>query len=1170
MVRDNSAANSTTSSLVQMFSLTDCWQIYDDSEPEGPMNEEAHAVLKNLNNACYESATFILPSPLPEDRLTSYHAVLDSTSNFYRVSKARRVAGTKPMAPIMLSYHTNIARGTPHTIPTAKAPSSTSALADSVHEKQTPNIQTADTLPLSMEPRQVELSASDSISLTGSTSSMHPIPERQNTVIVTRPAQPSVLADSNNSIYVSPTGKDWILIDEEAAEKEDNKTREQCLGLLRVLNQVVGQRYLENSSHTLPSASYLRSTEHAKASKVGRRETKPTSTDSQHIDNEYPSPCLRRYILPEAESEIQEEFDRIASNTKTLDQAVEHSRGTVEWRYMCEASKQLLACGYSRRRPRLEKADRSVAWYWNLDSNGNTIDVSAPCPTRGEDPHGTTLQCKPAAQTAKLQQTPAERPIHHLNFAGRPVACKSATPPAVSFWAAFSNNVANHLVNEKYSLRKHVLASQACEYLDPFTVTGLGEIPGLSGTKLQEYVTGYVEKAYHSEGVWQFDELEPDEDKPVHQHDAEYFWHGGLEDCNYPVIPYKISAGEDISINDGGRVDRAVPTVPTLEHRSKLHHVECCEYSPGEPMDQLPSKSIEEQQAGIILIEDPSVKLFDQRRGDISSKENSPLSGGTTTVGDGVKDGPGLPKSDALVEEVNKRLAHESVSIAKISRPESPLSPQSMSSDEEGCYDYTDQSSPSSPVAVDRSCSPSSVKDDVHYTGFCLLLDDIDALIEAVEESDYEELSSCNPWHYGADHKEWKTQDGASFTDAFDFNTTISFSVDKKATPELTEELANGELADAPEGRAAEEKEMTEDVQKDLDELSSCCFLDHGTDHGKPETYAEGSLAVVYDIRPAIPQAVVEELVPELVKALVNVGVVDALANGVMVEADFGLVEASEHVTQEVAPSKASTTVVAEDTVAKDSSEEAELERVEESAEGDVDAAVGNKPVEEKESGVVGACEDHVREVALEKDLAALAFVEDAVNIEIAEVSKVKSQEETNFRVMQASVEGIQDDAPRETPTARDIADPPENNVAEEKTFGVVETPEAPTQRGAPETARTVPELIQESAECEVRNSPGNEVVEKGDSGREATSEGAIHGDNPEESNTTLYAVGAEDGSQDKEDKKQNCTETSTSDGGGLSGTFSGTFSVPRLSNCLLYGSIAAYVGFTVYHALRR
>ncbi|MCJ1249756.1 hypothetical protein MMC30_006982 [Trapelia coarctata] len=1105
-------------------------QEMDDSEEEQSMAQVAHAVLVNLNGARYESAVFILPSSLPEERLGAYRVVFDSTENIYQVSKAPRINRAKPMAPIVLSYDNPISRALPNTIHIVKA--SASALAGS-----------ANTLPITSKPRQIEEPLADPSPLTAITSSAHSIPKKGDTAVNT---------DAGHAYFHSPTGEDWALMDEEEKEKENSKKREQGLELVRAFNQVVGQGYQESSSQerncsdTPPSATSLPDIEHGEPSGIGRLEPTTAITGPPNSDNTFPSPCLRRYILEQAETEILVELEKFVPDLELIYRDVkQYIRGIVEWRYISEASKQLLACGYSRRRPQLEKADRSVAWFWNLDSNANTMGVAAPPQAHVV---GLQLTNSPRRSAAAPQERPSKRLVHHINYAGRPVACRSATPPAVSLWAAFSLGAADRCVEKKYSLRTHVLASQAGLYLDPFIINDLEKVPGLSGTELQEFVTGYVEKVYDQEGTWQFEELEPDEDRPRSLFEVGYIWDGRREDCNFPVAPYLTRGGDDVAVNDDGRVHLVVPT---LGRPSRLSHMESYEHFPDEPVDQLPSKDTEVQQDANFPVEDHSSKSLPQEQGDTSPLGGLVLSDGVAAVEDWVEDGPSAEDISISLEEINKHLALKPLSVTSTPTTESPLSHRSTSSDDEDePTEYTDQSSPRSPGVVDPSCSPSSAEDVVQYTDFCTIINDVGKMIEDVE-SDLDELASdCGSRDYEGSNEESQTYAEGPLANVHDITTTISLSIEKDATPQLVEELAKGDLADATEDKAAEEKGLTKDVQRDLYELSSCSSRDHGNDVGELDA-GEGSLAGQDDFHVAIFLAVEEEPAPERAKALVEVDIADAPIDEIGQEKDSGLVE---EVIQGGVPSETGMPDVVEETSATDSSQhqykkEAEPELVEASAEGHVAEAVADEVVAEKDSGVVEEFKEITPEDTLEE--------EDDLH---TKTMFPPVEEEAAPKFVEESAEGHTADAPGE-------------KVVEEETKVTSASEEPPQDDGLKETS-TAPELIEESVEDEVDDSVDEEVVEEQAFGEVEASEDATQEVAQEETATVEHVVEEApvgDCAQGKEDNKgQAEAEVSASDAGGISGQFFGTFSFPRLSDCLLYGSIAAYAGFRVSRALRR
>lgn len=199
------------------------------------------------------------------------------------------------------------------------------------------------------------------------------------------------------------------------------------------------------------------------------------------------------------------------------------AQGQVDWFYMIQASRSLLASGKSQRRPLFEETGRSV----NKTARPTMLDSGSAEP-----------------QTSR---------VHHYNFDAKPVYCKSSTPPAVSFWVAYSPALSERDVYIG-GLHRMVTSSEAAKYVDPFLYHGAPNYGGLEGTALREHVTGQVEKVYSSYGNWSEDNLGMDDDRPVDGGETLRCMNSRCVGLNILPHPYKVSAADGgVLVNDDGR-----------------------------------------------------------------------------------------------------------------------------------------------------------------------------------------------------------------------------------------------------------------------------------------------------------------------------------------------------------------------------------------------------------------------------------------------------------------------------------------------------------------------------------------------------------------------------------------------------------------------------------------
>lgn len=138
--------------------------------------------------------------------------------------------------------------------------------------------------------------------------------------------------------------------------------------------------------------------------------------------------------------------------------------------------------------------------------------------------------CARTPRSPSLGSTGPEPPFHHINFLGQRIFARSATPPEVSYWAAFLSTYAKP--HRTFS-RKGVIVAQANKFIDPFSYVpngSEGAIEELCGSALLAALAGRVEKAYPNRGTWLKEREEEGDEAPIcfNRQDLQtepiYFW----------------------------------------------------------------------------------------------------------------------------------------------------------------------------------------------------------------------------------------------------------------------------------------------------------------------------------------------------------------------------------------------------------------------------------------------------------------------------------------------------------------------------------------------------------------------------------------------------------------------------------------------------------------------
>lgn len=157
-------------------------------------------------------------------------------------------------------------------------------------------------------------------------------------------------------------------------------------------------------------------------------------------------------------------------------------------------------------------ADRSCDHFWPLSIR--PFDLSSRTP-------------RPRSLGSSIEPEPA---FHHINFLGEKIYERSATPPEVSYWAAF---LSTYTKPHRTLSRKGVITAQANKFIDPFRYIPNGSesaMEELCGSDLLAALDGRVEKAYPNRGSWLAEREEDGDEAPIcfDQHDLKtepiYYW----------------------------------------------------------------------------------------------------------------------------------------------------------------------------------------------------------------------------------------------------------------------------------------------------------------------------------------------------------------------------------------------------------------------------------------------------------------------------------------------------------------------------------------------------------------------------------------------------------------------------------------------------------------------
>ena len=406
------------------------------------------------------------------------------------------------------------------------------------------------------------------------------------------------------SYYFSPSGEDWAVLDEEARpdEKQETATNEETMPSGLKLVTKLSPKLLALDLHGVPSnadrspvsdtwneglegaqtidaldlhitntqvESYKRcvfetwlddllnrncpsdllseETPNSNTKHNGNDLNIETTTNIE-AESSLGLPDLRQYIPTDTAAEFEEVLGQLEPANRDTTAGHQYAQGVVDWWYMCAVSRQLLA---SRQgcRSYLQEADRSVNWFWSLE-NGSKPLLVLP-----------SSSLKLQAVESLISEPKRIRKVHHMNFLCEPVYQKSDTPPATSFWLISSSEVAKR--NDwNGSLRRTLLSYLAAEWIDPIVFHGNDEeIPEeLTGTALQEYAIGMVDKVYVPYGLWQNEQLGPYDDRPRCSEGVDCLYYKCAQVNELPRLPLHLITEEVAVVNDDGRVHPPKPS----------------------------------------------------------------------------------------------------------------------------------------------------------------------------------------------------------------------------------------------------------------------------------------------------------------------------------------------------------------------------------------------------------------------------------------------------------------------------------------------------------------------------------------------------------------------------------------------------------------------------------
>lgn len=163
--------------------------------------------------------------------------------------------------------------------------------------------------------------------------------------------------------------------------------------------------------------------------------------------------------------------------------------------------------------------------------------------------------CARTPRSRAFSSTGTATPFHHINFLGQKVFVRSATPPEVSYWAAF---LSTYTKPHRTFSRKGVIVAQANQFIDPFRYIPNGSevaIEELCGSALVAALDGRVKKAYPNAGTWLEEREEDGDEAPIcfdkQSLKMQPIYYSSTVPTNQLVLPHKMNERDqhDLVIN---------------------------------------------------------------------------------------------------------------------------------------------------------------------------------------------------------------------------------------------------------------------------------------------------------------------------------------------------------------------------------------------------------------------------------------------------------------------------------------------------------------------------------------------------------------------------------------------------------------------------------------------
>lgn len=510
-------------------------------------------VLTNMGNTAFGSAFFLLPSPEPITDLSRYRAVYNNSTACYEV--VARDIGRHNYNPMTIPFafsrdETVIEDNEPKATLEVSISTTEEIPAVTINEAENEDPSSHDApLATSVQVMATELTPGYYRSPTGedwaaidedvhSPSGSGSLSDGEHGNAAPHPTTSTnayikgnnfTEAESQDSSYGGQSREIIALdLDGVPAKRASNGwskgTCVEALDLrLRDVNRTTLAEWFADNDHPFSEPDYTDS--HSQPAEGSVIDHDEGSSDHQNSRKAGVSdlPNLRQYIPADTCQDVQFALQHSLEYFKNDYVRNQWAQGQVDWFYMIQASRSLLASGKSQRRPLFEETGRSAG----RTARPRMVD-SAPAETES-------------------------RRVHHYNFNAKPVYRKSTTPPAVSYWVTTSPAL-KEWNDYTGSLHQIVVSSQAAKYVDPYLYHG-PQIAGiLEGTALQEHVTGHVEKVYSSHGNWSEDNLDVDDDRPADGGETPVCINSRCAGLNLLPRPYEGSAANgDPLVNDDGR-----------------------------------------------------------------------------------------------------------------------------------------------------------------------------------------------------------------------------------------------------------------------------------------------------------------------------------------------------------------------------------------------------------------------------------------------------------------------------------------------------------------------------------------------------------------------------------------------------------------------------------------